>query len=150
MIRYVKGDATRPLRLPMTIVHVTNDKGGWGKGFVMALERRFPGLGDRWRKLKQKIGDVEIQGVAPMLDVAHCCAQSGYKSAQNPVPLDYDALRRCLRKVAAHVGYQGSAGVCMPRIGCGLAGGDWSRVEAIISDELKDVDVYVYDLERQS
>jgi hypothetical protein len=34
----------------------------------------------------------------------------------------------------------------MPRIGCGLAGGDWSTVEKIINDSLPDIDVYVYDL----
>jgi len=36
----------------------------------------------------------------------------------------------------------------MPRIGCGLAGGDWSRVEEIINEVLIEagVEVYVYDL----
>jgi hypothetical protein len=33
----------------------------------------------------------------------------------------------------------------MPRIGCGLAGGQWSEIEKIIQDVCS-VDVYVYDL----
>ena len=33
----------------------------------------------------------------------------------------------------------------MPRIGCGLAGGNWNEVEQIIKD-VASVDVYVYDL----
>ena len=38
------------------------------------------------------------------------------------------------------------AGVHMPRIGCGLAGGKWSDVEPLIVDALsmRDVDVVVY------
>jgi hypothetical protein len=35
----------------------------------------------------------------------------------------------------------------MPRIGCGLAGGEWSKVEEIINRVMPDVDVYVYDFD---
>ena len=40
-----------------------------------------------------------------------------------------------------------AAAIHMPRIGCGLAGGDWSEIEPIIHDELSkhDVAVTVYD-----
>jgi hypothetical protein len=40
------------------------------------------------------------------------------------------------------------ASVHMPRIGCGLAGGEWSRIEPLIVNSLceKGVDVTVYDL----
>ena len=40
----------------------------------------------------------------------------------------------------------------MPRIGCGLAGGDWKTIENIIQRtfiDIADVDVYVYDLKEQ-
>ncbi len=33
----------------------------------------------------------------------------------------------------------------MPRIGCGLAGGQWSVVSAIIADELAGIPITVYD-----
>lgn len=35
----------------------------------------------------------------------------------------------------------------MPRIGCGLAGGKWSRIEPLIANTLcaRDVEVTVYD-----
>ena len=39
--------------------------------------------------------------------------------------------------------------VHMPRIGCGLAGGDWETIENIIQRmfiDIADVDVFVYDL----
>ncbi len=43
-IRYVKGDATQPLAKGNRIIaHVCNDLGGWGKGFVLAISKRWPG-----------------------------------------------------------------------------------------------------------
>jgi O-acetyl-ADP-ribose deacetylase (regulator of RNase III) len=43
-IKYVKGDVLYPLgNGGKLIVHVCNNRGGWGKGFVGALSRR-------WRK----------------------------------------------------------------------------------------------------
>lgn len=42
-IEYVRGDATTPLgKGPKVIAHVRNDLGGWGKGFVLAISRRWP------------------------------------------------------------------------------------------------------------
>ena len=41
-IQYIKGDATQPTgNGNKIIVHVCNDIGGWGKGFVMALSKRW-------------------------------------------------------------------------------------------------------------
>lgn len=56
------------------------------------------------------------------------------------VPLDYEALTLCMRKInhrfkGKHIG--------LPKIGCGLAGGDWSTVKQIIQKELKDCDVTI-------
>lgn len=40
-IRCIQGDATRPdTDGPVIIVHVCNDVGGWGRGFVVAISKR--------------------------------------------------------------------------------------------------------------
>src|SRR5260221_4848523 len=42
-ISYLIGDATAPdRRRPAVIAHVCKDSGGWGKGFVLAISRRWP------------------------------------------------------------------------------------------------------------
>jgi len=42
-IVYLKGDATQPQAKGVKIiVHCCNDLGGWGKGFVLALRKRWP------------------------------------------------------------------------------------------------------------
>ena len=151
MIHYVIGDATRPetlTRAPTIIAHVTNNQGGWGAGFVLALEDRFPGLGARWRRHAQRLGDVDVDAVRLSLVVFHMCAQDGYKSAANPCPLNYEVLDTCL----AHLGEYARDNryvVAMPRIGCGLAGGTWDRVEPLLQKNLEGVNVYVYDLEQK-
>ena len=41
-INYLEGDATQPIgNGPKIIVHVCNDIGGWGKGFVVAISKRW-------------------------------------------------------------------------------------------------------------
>jgi len=59
----------------------------------------------------------------------------------------YPAIEACLEKLAVEA-LRLEASVHMPRIGCGLAGGTWDRIEPIIERTLtkQDVDVYVYDL----
>ena len=42
-IEYVRGDATAPQGKGVKLIaHVCNDLGGWGKGFVLAISRRWP------------------------------------------------------------------------------------------------------------
>lgn len=55
-------------------------------------------------------------------------------------PLDYDALTLCMRKIN-HV-FKGKH-IGLPKIGAGLAGGDWNRIKKIIQTELKDMKVSV-------
>ena len=41
-IQYVLGDATQPEGTgPRILVHVCNDVGAWGRGFVLAVSRRW-------------------------------------------------------------------------------------------------------------
>jgi O-acetyl-ADP-ribose deacetylase (regulator of RNase III) len=71
-------------------------------------------------------------------------AQSGIGHMAGP-PLQYDALEICLTRVADFAKKYGFS-VHMPRVGCGLGGGSWSKVEPIIERALEGVDVTVYDL----
>jgi O-acetyl-ADP-ribose deacetylase (regulator of RNase III) len=50
-------------------------------------------------------------------------------------PIRYSAVRRGLQQVADFAREHGAA-VQMPRIGCGLAGGQWEEIEPIIQDTL--------------
>ena len=55
-------------------------------------------------------------------------------------PLDYEALQLCLRKI--NKVFKGKK-IGLPKIGCGLAGGNWSIVKKLIKAELADCDVTI-------
>ncbi len=65
--------------------------------------------------------------------------------SKGPPPIRYEALEACLGKLADEARHR-SAEVHMPRIGAGLAGGDWPTIEAMIERKLEGVPVVVYDL----
>ena len=56
------------------------------------------------------------------------------------IPLDYDALILCMRKINKTFG---GLHIGLPWIGCGLAGGDKNEVEYILKEELIDMDVTI-------
>lgn len=155
MINYQTGDATNPKGLgPKVIVHCCNDIGGWGRGFVLALSAKWsePEAAYRtWYKEKGpdpfKLGQVQFVKVENDLWVANIIGQCHIKPTNGLPPVRYEALEMGLRKVAEFCLEHG-ASLHMPRIGCGLAGGDWDKMEDIINRVVvkKGVEVTVYDL----
>lgn len=155
MITYVKGDATKPQGDgPKIIAHVCNDEGLWGAGFVLAVDKLSP-RPKQWFRDQYKswirlgaaftpLGQVDFVPIKNDSYVANMVAQHRTVRTVSK-PICYKSLEICLTKVAEYAVSEG-ASVHMPRIGCGLAGGDWSVVESIINRTLKDVDVTVYDL----
>ncbi len=152
MIHYVTGDATDPQGTgPKLIAHVTNNSGGWGRGFVLAVSKRWraPEARYRHRHEERRLGITQFVQVTDEITVANMCAQDGYPRRERPVPIDYVALEECLVEIAHYAGgfVTGHAmTVHMPRIGCGLGGGDWRTVEWILNRKLLDIPVTVYDL----
>lgn len=143
-ITYRTGDATQPSPNEGIICHICNDVGAWGAGFVLALSRRWAEPELIYRAERPALGEVQIVWVAPKLYVANMVAQHGVgPDATGRPPIRYQALSVCLSKLSS-IGLP----VHMPRIGCGLAGGEWSEVVHNVEAELcrKGVDVYVYDL----
>jgi O-acetyl-ADP-ribose deacetylase (regulator of RNase III) len=153
-ITYRKGDATAPVADGAKIIcHVCNDVGGWGKGFVVALSKRWPEPEAQYRAWHRqgesggfRLGAIQLVDVEPSLMVANMVAQHGVRPTGGVPPIRYDALRECLRALAERAASL-DASVHMPRIGCGLAGGSWPAVEAIIDETLlaATVPVHVYD-----
>src|SRR5215470_1072283 len=149
-ITYFVGDATAPQSGPGVIAHVCNDSGGWGKGFVLGISRRWPEPESAYRRWARGgrgfgLGMVQLVTVDDHLRVANMVAQHGYVSRVNPVAIRYDALAQCLSKLAGQID-EGTL-IHMPRIGCGLAGGTWDQIEPLVEEHLAAAgfDVRVYD-----
>ena len=154
-IEYVTGDATRPpADQPAIIVHVCNDIGGWGAGFVLAVSKRWAEPERRYRawhrgeeELPFALGQVQFVQVEPQTWVANLVGQRGIRRERGVAPVRYEAIGTGLQRVAEQAQRLG-ASVHMPRIGCGLAGGNWEDVGRMVEEELalKGVPVTVYDL----
>ncbi|MET9124268.1 macro domain-containing protein [Streptomyces sp. NPDC004528] len=153
-ITYVRGDATVPsvdgVRL---IAHVCNDIGGWGRGFVLALSRRWPEPEKAYRAWYRDrahndfgLGAAQFVQVEPSLWVANLIGQRGVRSGGRGVPVRYEAIDAALGRLADRAAGL-DASVHMPRIGCGLAGGTWARVEPLVTGRLvaRGIAVTVYD-----
>jgi O-acetyl-ADP-ribose deacetylase (regulator of RNase III) len=132
-IHYVIGDATRPQGTgPRIIVHGCNDAGLWGAGFTGALSRRGAAPEQAYRAWARAtdavpfaLGQVAFVAVEPGLWVANLISQHDIRRAGTPPPIRYDAVRQGLARVARFA-LQHQASIHMPRLGCGLAGGQWS------------------------
>jgi len=168
-INYVIGDATyQELSSNTTvkiIAHICNDVGAWGKGFVTAISKRWDEPEEWYRQwFKKKIvytnanseyitfelGNILLVSVDYDITICNMIAQHDIKSINNIPPIRYDALKECLIKLRKYIldrRYK-SFSVNMPKIGSGLAGGDWNIIEKIIIEELctYDIKVNVYTL----
>lgn len=152
-INYIKGDATAPQQDGnKIIVHVCNDVGGWGKGFVVAISNRWKEPEKQYREWFKsqdhfQLGEVRFVRVENDLWVANIIGQHKINKDEhgNP-PVRYDAIQQGLEKTAEFAQEIG-ASVHMPRIGCGLAGGKWDQMEPLIEESLSSqgIAVTVYD-----
>ncbi|GHH28530.1 Appr-1-p processing protein [Streptomyces rubradiris] len=153
-IMYVRGDATVPSgEGAKVIAHVCNDTGGWGRGFVLALSRRWrePEAAYRaWHRDRAHndfgLGAIQLVRVEPRVWVANMVGQRGIRRGGKGVPVRYEAVDTALARLGDEVLRLG-ASVHMPRIGCGLAGGKWSRMEPLVAGRLaaRGIAVTVYD-----
>lgn len=160
-IRYVVGDATDPtedLHTRQVVAHIINDGGYWNRGFARAIADRYPKVKhahNLWRlgwwqgsRVPPSLGHIQFVQVGPFRHVANMVAQRGlYHGSFNPEPLDYMALEQCLQRLKQWCENitTGSIGptVHMPKIGSGLARGDWNRVEQMITSQLSHFDIQV-------
>lgn len=170
-IQYVTGDATEPSygAYPKNVIaHVVNNRGGWGSGFVVGLNRTWPaaeGYYRLWFKSQEdlgsslglnnfvvqtpsfQLGHTQFIQVSERVVIANMCAQDGYKNADNPHPLVLNMLERCLEDVFTFALHR-HAVVHMPRVGSKRGGGNWDEISELIercmSSHVPEPKVYVY------
>ena len=155
-IKYIKGDATEPIIIGdkySVICHCCNALGAWGKGFVVPLGQKYPIAREKYLKFikmtkeENRLGSVSFAKVTDNIIVANIIGQYNIYPKEGKIPLDYEALEKGFRSVIEMFQTNNIPfTVHMPKIGCGLAGGDWNRVEEIIKNTFisSNIEVYVY------
>ena len=147
MIQIIKGDATEPIKKPAIIAHICNTAGRWGRGFVVPLGEKYPMAKSAYLSLPEyTLGKIQVINCGNDIVVVNMIAQYGIFPMNGIPPIRYDAVRQCLIKVHNKALLE-CRSVHMPKIGSGLAGGDWKTIYKIIQDifDTFGVDVYIYE-----
>lgn len=106
-VEFIKRDATIPVATGnKVIVHVCNDIGGWGKGFVMAISAKWKQPEEQYRVWYQskenfQLGEVQFVKVEEELWIANMIGQRKINKDENGnPPIRYEAVEMGLKKIA--------------------------------------------------
>jgi hypothetical protein len=168
-IQYLSGDATDPnlgqdMQTMHIIIHCCNNKGAWGSGFVLALNKLSPEPKRMYKKMAPyKLGDIAFVKIKSNLLVANIIGQDGYGRNHRKY-VKYWAIKdaceelvKLLPSLAPPRPYPLSdcqhpynVHIHAPRLGAGLAGGEWEEIEMILQRVFCDqnIPVTIYDLPR--
>lgn len=114
------------------IVHQVNCKKVMGAGLALQIRRKYPQHFADYMAAEPKLGDIVVTCIHSTLYIIGVYGQYSY--GRYGLHTNYSALRIAMIK-AAQFAAQKNLPLYIPYgIGCGLAGGDWNRVAAILSD----------------
>ena len=123
------------------IVHGCNCFSTMGAGVAKIVKEKYPlaFMVDRNSQLtpKEKLGKITYT-ISTKPTIINAYTQYQWKGKYN---VDYDAIRSCMKIIKKQ--FSGKK-IGMPKIGAGLAGGDWNIIKNIIDVELIDEDITIF------
>lgn len=144
MITYKQGDLLNSDA--DMIAHGCNCVGGFGSGVAGAISAKYPEAREAYlekhRSEGWELGDVQITEMPDGLFIANCATQLEYYP-RDRVHANYDAIHQTmtiLKNYACH----NHMSIAIPKIGAGLAGGDWPTIQKILEEVFSDYDITVY------
>ncbi len=129
------------------IVHGCNCFCAMGAGIARQIKDIWPEAyqadKDTKKGDKSKLGtyskaDIIIKD--KMLTIINAYTQYDYGFKRDVPPVDYDAIRKVFRQINSD--FKGKK-ISIPKIGAGLAGGDWNKIQSIIEQETSDLDMTI-------
>jgi O-acetyl-ADP-ribose deacetylase (regulator of RNase III) len=142
MITYKKGDL-----LAVTtgvIIHGCNAQGVMGAGVAKQIRDKYPQAYKAYLEGHYTLGTVSLAMIYPKLIIANAITQKYYGNQINVVYVDYGAVDKCFKELtnvfAEDIPFH------IPRIGAGLAQGDWNVIEDIINKNTQGYNVTCWDL----
>jgi len=147
--KYIKGDITETeLKY---IAHGVNCQNVMESGVAKALFTKWPKVKEKYHKYCNEM--TELLGSAEQVWTEKKCIYNlftqfdygnSYKNGKRYV--NYAAIVECFQHVKDDLCGVGNI-LAIPKIGCGLAGGDWNIVEQLINDTVgDDLEIWVYEL----
>lgn len=163
MIKLIKGDLLKSSY--DVIAHGVNCRGGFGSGIAGQIATQYPNVKEEYLKYHKEVGwqlgDIQIVGcyktqgngasssittpyTTSITIIVNCATQDAY-GYDGALYANYHAIERVCKKLR-HFCKDEHHRLALPKIGCGLAGGDWNVVEEIYDNVFHDMEVKVYEL----
>lgn len=144
-IEYVKGDLLQTeLR---HIIHGCNSRGVMRSGVAKLIRDKYPqayqDYYDRYNSNGLDLGSIVVSVQNDNKVIHNAITQENYGRRSDIVYVSYWAIANVFR----HIESWGIKAIAMPKIGAGLANGDWNVIEGIIENTLVHTKPYVYVLE---
>lgn len=124
------------------IAHGVNCKNAMGSGVAKVLFTKWPIIKEAYHEFCNErsikgdyshlLGEIQEIMVNPEQGFINCFTQEQY-GYDGKKYVSYDAIFTCFQKISCKY-----KEVAIPRIGCGLAGGNWEIVKKIIEDAVED------------
>lgn len=143
--QYIDGDI-RDTELEY-IAHGVNSQDKMGSGVAKALYEKWPDVKKKYHaycdnvpmgKRLATVEPVKVEGKT----IYNCFTQYNY-GTDGKKYVNYFAIAHCFKMLS--ISLHGKT-LAIPKIGCGLAGGDWKFVEQLINDTVGyDLEIWVYD-----
>lgn len=123
------------------IVHQVNNLGIMGAGLALQIRNKYPKVFEAYKNTEQIIGKLHLCKIDTDKYICNMFSQNGISRSKRTT--DYDAMEGCIARLVKYAKDKGYT-IAMPyKIGCGLAGGDWEKVKAII-DKYNDGRITIY------
>ena len=124
------------------LVHGCNCFCNFGRGIAVDIRKNFPNAfkADQSTQYgdKSKLGNYSF-AETKYGTVINAYTQFSYGGGRKNV--DYDAIKSVFEKVNEN--FKGKV-ICIPKIGAGLAGGDFKKIKKIINEVTPDLNIIVY------
>lgn len=130
------------------IVHGCNSMGVMGSGVAALIRAKFP---EAYREYKHcekvyglLLGSIQLVPTEDDKVIINAITQESYGRDNSVVYCDYEAIRKAFMSINYHVTALNLGSIAMPKIGAGLANGDWDIISSIIEEECVSVQPVVY------
>lgn len=148
-IQYIQGDIFAHNEFipgPRFILHQCNNKGGWGRGFVLEISKRWAEPERVYRERNSyPLGDFDIVKVEddPKTYIVNIIGQEGYGNSARTgiIYTRLEALEKAFKELSGIL--PENAIVHCPKLGAGLAGGDWNEIAKLLQLIQRPVTVFV-------
>lgn len=135
------------------IIHGCNAQGVMGSGVALQIRKKYPNAARAYFSMKEsgrlQLGNFSYSEEDDGKFIINAITQEFYGRNPHVVYASYAAIAHVFHNINDWCELRGFKQVALPKIGAGLANGDWSIIEAIIEEECKDIQPVVYVLKEK-